>query len=132
MLKTFSNHRGIGCIRKFQSLIGMLKTTTEPNSRAETNWGVSIPHRYAENDAIHPWGLQCAVVSIPHRYAENRSKGPHPTCRSVFQSLIGMLKTGQNYLDIINKHIVSIPHRYAENFELLEDLSRYNASFNPS
>jgi len=35
---------------------------------------VSIPHRYAENEAGRAGYLRRAGVSIPHRYAENGAK----------------------------------------------------------
>ena len=54
---------------------------------------VSIPHRYAENTADCHNNPYQFVVSIPHRYAENGSFLPGKTYISMFQSLIGMLKT---------------------------------------
>ena len=55
----------------FQSLIGMLKTGTTMGIWSYTG-GVSIPHRYAENFSMY---------------------FPNTISSSVFQSLIGMLKT---------------------------------------
>ncbi len=60
-------------------------------------WRVSIPHRYAENQAMLLRGEDQAMVSIPHRYAENFDiYGSAGTGLNGFQSLIGMLKTKIN------------------------------------
>jgi len=122
----------------FQFLIGTLRTLTRPPTFSSET-GVSIPHRYAENEIdITAFPLPEVEVSIPHRYTENAfavpfghfSKGAFQfligTLRTitgkrmnnslpVFQFLIGTLRTRKSELFYFNSLRVSIPHRYAEN-----------------
>ncbi len=82
----------IAAIRVFQFLIGTLKTVHEI-SNDDLRHAVSIPHRYAKNigRVIGRYGL--IKVSIPHRYAKNQMSGLHVPTATVFQFLIGTLKT---------------------------------------
>ena len=122
----------------FQFLIGTIKTPPlRLRDRAGTD--VSIPHRYDQNAGGHGAGGAGAVVSIPHRYDQNEiDRLKSGGWISVFQFLIGTIKTARSIVSILLKFTmfqfligtiktmgvmpynyytfqVSIPHRYDQN-----------------
>ena len=117
---------------KFQSLIGMLKTFfAVPHPLPAKN--VSIPHRYAEN--LIPVIRICLIfyVSIPHRYAENISNN-RPSCsnQTMFQSLIGMLKTGRRAVKEIQAEMFQSLIGMLKTSSSSSSSSLAQISFNPS
>ena len=76
---------------------------------------VSIPYRYAKNYNMHIKIAKVLRVSIPYRYAKNSANFFAMSNSSLFQFLIGTLKTGSLGIGIPSIFIVSIPYRYAKN-----------------
>jgi hypothetical protein len=67
---------------------------------------VSIPHREAQNFDIPDCTICCNCVSIPHREAQNCYRNALWCFASMFQSLIGKLKTGCYITPLIEKNYV--------------------------
>ncbi len=62
---------------------------------------VSNPHRYGQNNQRVGFLRWVAKVSNPHRYGQNRrSAGPWESGDIGFQTLIGTVKTGNDYCSL--------------------------------
>ena len=103
----------------FQFLIGTIKTIQARLHPGESV-GVSIPHRYDQN-YTGKWLLRLLYdVSIPHRYDQIFAFALNMKTISLFQFLIGTIKTqAPDRSNGNGRLVVSIPHRYDQNQKLL-------------
>ncbi len=91
-IKTYQDQKGKRNGNEFQSLIGRIKTQINFSLPLEII-SVSIPHRQDKNWIRIQISFSIFMVSIPHRQDKNMGEDDSWKAISMFQSLIGRIKT---------------------------------------